>query len=235
MPPTLHDLQETLGVHFNDQNLLQQVFVHRSYLNEHRSFSLGHNERLEFLGDAVLELVVTDHLYRTYPNPEGELTAWRSSLVKGEMLATIAKNLEFPQHLLLSYGEAKSGGQEKGYLLANMFEAFLGALYLDQGYAECETFIHRHLIVHLATIIEKKLFIDPKSRLQEYTQQHFGQTPLYELIDAVGPDHAKTFTVEARIGDRTLGKGTGNSKQAAQVSAAEQALIELHEVIPESE
>jgi len=224
---SLHNLEQELGVSFKDQNLLQQVFVHRSYLNEHRSFSLGHNERLEFLGDAVLELVVTDHLYRTYPNPEGELTAWRSSLVKGEMLASIARTLNFPQHLLLSYGEAKSGGQEKGYLLANAFEAFIGGLYLDQGYTACEGFIHRYLLNHLPIIIEKKLFIDPKSNLQEYTQQHFGQTPTYELLGSEGPDHAKTFTVVAKIGERTLGQGSGNSKQSAQVAAAEQSLIGL--------
>jgi len=227
MSASLHELQNEIGCTFQDQNLLQQVFVHRSYLNEHRSFSLGHNERLEFLGDAVLELVVTDHLYRNYPNPEGELTSWRSSLVKGEMLATIARSLNFQQHLLLSYGEAKSGGQEKGYLLANAFEAFVGALYLDQGYDACEKFIHRYLLNHLPNILEKKLFIDPKSRLQEHTQQHFGQTPSYELIGSEGPDHAKNFTVAVKIGERVLGQGSGNSKQSAQVAAAEQALIEL--------
>lgn len=221
---SLRELQEKLGVRFNDQNLLQQVFVHRSYLNEHRSFSLGHNERLEFLGDAVLELIVTAYLYRNYPNPEGDLTAWRSSLVKGEMLAKVARHLHFPDHLLLSYGEAKSGGHEKGYLLANAFEAFIGALYLDQGYEVCERFITENLLGLLANIIENKLFIDPKSRLQEYTQQHLGQTPLYELVEATGPDHAKTFTVTVRIGEKILAQGTGASKQAAQVSAAEHAL-----------
>jgi ribonuclease-3 len=223
----LSELELAVDISFTNKDLLQQVFVHRSYLNEHRGFALGHNERLEFLGDAVLELVVTEHLYNNFPNPEGELTSWRSSLVKGETLAVVALELNFPEYLMLSYGEAKSGGKNKNFLLANAFEAFIGALYLDKGYDACASFIGKYIISRLAHILENQLFVDPKSRLQEYTQQHFGQTPSYMVIDEEGPDHAKTFTVEARIGERVIGKGTGNSKQGAQVSAAQSALDTL--------
>ncbi len=223
-PEALSEFQKRLQVDFTSQDLLTQVFVHRSYLNEHKSFPLPHNERLEFLGDAVLELVVTDHLYRTYPNPEGELTALRSSIVKGEMLAEVARNLGFSDLLLLSRGEAKSGGRDKGYLLANAFEAFLGALYLDKGYSACETLIHAHVIVHLANIIENKTFIDPKSRLQEYTQEKYSITPTYTVVSETGPDHEKTFTVAVTVGEEELAQGVGGSKQAAQVNAAEIAL-----------
>lgn len=221
----LNAFQANLGVNFSNLELLTQVFVHRSYLNEHKSFSLANNERLEFLGDAVLELVVTDHLYRTYPNPEGELTALRSSIVKGEMLAEVARKMGISQLLLLSKGEAKSGGRDKGYLLANAFEAFLGALYLDKGYDACEKIIHDHVIVYLADIIENKTFIDPKSRLQEYTQEKYGITPTYQVVSETGPDHEKIFTVSVSVGDEELSQGTGGSKQAAQVSAAELALL----------
>ena len=227
MSEILSELEGTLNIHFNDKNLLQQVFVHRSYLNEHKSFELGHNERLEFLGDAVLELIVTDHLYRTFPNPEGELTSWRSALVKGETLAEVATTLEFSKYLMLSYGEAKSGGKNKNVLLANAFEAFIGAVYLDQGYDSAKDFIHAHVISRLDGILENKLFIDPKSRLQEYTQDIFSQTPVYVVISEEGPDHAKCFTVEVRAGERMLGTGVGLSKQAAQVAAAQNAMLEL--------
>lgn len=221
----LHQFQAKLGVTFTNFDLLTQVFVHRSYLNEHKSFPTPHNERLEFLGDAVLELVVTDHLYNTYPNPEGELTALRSSIVKGEMLAEVARKLGFSELLLLSRGEAKSGGRDKGYLLANAFEAFLGALYLDKGYEACEQLIHEHVIVYLPQIIESKSFIDPKSRLQEYTQDKYGVTPSYTVVSETGPDHEKEFTVSVSVGEEELAQGIGSSKQAAQVQAAENALL----------
>jgi ribonuclease-3 len=224
-PELLTLFQERLSVSFTNLELLTQVFVHRSYLNEHKSFPVSHNERLEFLGDAVLELVVTDHLYRNYPNPEGELTAMRSSIVKGEMLAEVARSLGFSELLLLSKGEAKSGGRDKGYLLANAFEAFLGALYLDKGYQACDQLIQEHVISHLAEIVEAKSFIDPKSRLQEYTQDKFGVTPTYTIVSETGPDHEKTFTVSVSVGESELAQGSGGSKQAAQVSAAEAALL----------
>ena len=222
--PNIQDFQEQVGLSFFQPDLLQQVFVHRSYLNEHRSFGLGHNERLEFLGDAVLELVVTEFLYKTYPNPEGELTNWRSALVKGEMLAQVAVELGFSEYMLLSYGEAKSGGKSKNLILANAFEALLGALYLDQGYAACQEFLTRVLLHRLPNILEQGLFIDPKSRLQEYTQEHFSLTPTYAVLQEEGPDHAKEFSVAVFAGENELGRGTGSSKQSAQVAAAQTAL-----------
>ena len=217
-------LLEKLEISFTDKELLQQVFVHRSYLNEHRSFPLGHNERLEFLGDAVLELVVTEYLYSTYPNPEGELTNWRSALVKGETLADIASNLGFSEYLLLSSGEIKSGGRTKNQLLANALEALLGALYLDQGYEVCQGLISRLVLVRLPKILEHRLFVDPKSQLQELTQERFNITPTYTLLSEEGPDHSKLFEVAVWIGTQQLGVGNGQSKQAGQIAAAAAAL-----------
>lgn len=223
----LAEFQQKIGVNFNNAELLQQVFIHRSYINEHRGENLEHNERLEFLGDAVLELVVTEYLYAHFPNPEGELTNWRSALVKGETLAQIASELGFSEHLQLSYGEAKNGGKQKNYLLANAFEALIGALYLDQGYEACRVFITRFVIVLLDEILQKGLFIDPKSRLQEWTQEHSGVTPHYLVLGEEGPDHAKQFLVAVYLGDQELAQGKGGSKQMAQVAAAQNALEQL--------
>ena len=225
--PALELFEERIGVTFTDRDLLQQAFVHRSYLNEHRGFKTGHNERLEFLGDAVLELVVTEHLYSSYPNPEGELTNWRSALVKGETLADVASTLGFSEYLLLSHGEQKSGGKNKGILLANSFEALVGAMYLDQGYEVCKTFLHSVIISRLPSILEHELFIDPKSRLQEHTQEHYSITPSYVLVEEDGPDHAKQFTVAVMVGEKELGRGVGSSKQSAQIAAAQSALTEI--------
>ena len=229
MSANLIEFQDAIGVRFHDQELLQQAFVHRSYLNEHRSFPLDHNARLDFLGDAVLELCVTEYLYKNYPNPEGELTNWRSALVKGEMLAKVASELGFSDHLLMSYGEAKSGGKAKNYILANAFEAVLGALYLDQGYEVCQEYVGRTILVHLQEILDKGLFLDPKSRLQEYTQEHLGITPVYQGLGEEGPDHAKTVTVAVYNGEQELARGSGPSKQSAQVAAAQSALTTLME------
>jgi ribonuclease-3 len=223
----LAQFEELIDVRFNNKELLQQVFVHRSYLNEHRGFKLGHNERLEFLGDAVLELVVTEYLYSEFPNPEGELTNWRSALVKGETLAQVANVLGFSEYMMLSYGEEKSGGKNKSLLLANAFEALIGAMYLDQGYEACKVFLTTYVISRLPEILENKLFIDPKSRLQEYTQEHFAITPHYQVMSEEGPDHAKQFEVAVFAGEKELARGTGSSKQSAQISAAQAALEEL--------
>jgi ribonuclease-3 len=220
----LASFEKEIGFVFKDKELLQTVFVHRSYLNEHRGYAGDHNERLEFLGDAVLELVVTEYLYRNYPNPEGELTNWRSALVKGETLAELARENGFPSQLMLSHGEEKSGGRDKGYLLANAFEAFIGALYLDQGSEACVKFIHNTVLARLPNILENQLYIDPKSRLQEYTQAHMGITPTYQVIKEEGPDHEKVFEVAVLVGDTTIGVGQGSSKQGAQIAAAESAL-----------
>lgn len=220
-------LEKKLGLSFKDWHLLRIAFVHRSYLNEHKESKLESNERLEFLGDAVLELVTTEYLYSNYPNPEGELTNWRSALVKGEMLAKVARVLGLGEHLYLSHGEENSGGREKDYLLANTFEAVLGVVYLELGYEKARGVIERLLLVHLKNILEKGAHIDSKSKFQEIAQEKSGVTPVYQLIHDEGPDHDKTFTMGAYIGDRIVGKGKGSSKQSAEQKAAEDALKRL--------
>jgi len=222
----LDKLSKKLDVKFNDQDLLKQAVTHRSYLNEHRSYKLEHNERLEFLGDAVLELVVTEYLYKNFKNPEGELTNWRAALVNGEMLAKISKKLGVEEFLMMSRGEAKDKGRARQYLLANAFEAIVGAIYLDQkdGYGESKKFIEKNVIVELSEIIEKKLYQDPKSRFQEEAQDRAGVTPSYRVMSETGPDHDKKFSVGVYLGDEMIAKGEGASKQEAQRQAAENAL-----------
>ncbi len=217
-------LEKRLGLEFKNKDLFKTVFVHRSYLNEHPDFPLPSNERLEFLGDAVLELIVTEHLYKNYTEPEGILTAWRSALVRGKMLSRLAKKLDLPNYLFLSKGEAKSGGRNKEIILANTFEALIGAIYLDQGYKTAQEFVNYHLISHLPEIIEKRLYLDPKTRFQEIVQEKIGITPSYKLIKEEGPDHAKTFTMGVYIQDKLIAKGTGPSKQAAETQAAAKAI-----------
>lgn len=220
----LNRLQQLLGVTFANPKLLEQAFVHRSYLNEHEHFELDHNERLEFLGDAVLELVVTEHLYNAFPHPEGELTNLRSALVNYRTLARIAQQLHYSEFLLLSRGEMKDMGRAREVILGNTFEAVVGAVYLDQGYEVTHDFIHRILIPELREIVDKKVYIDPKSRLQEIAQESYKKTPEYRVLNQVGPDHAKTFTVGVFVGDHQFGTGEGPSKQDAQVQAATEAL-----------
>lgn len=218
------EFEKQIGIDFKDKEVLKTVFIHRSYINEHRSLGLEHNERLEFLGDAVLELVVTDHLYRKYKDNEGVLTTYRSALVKGEHLAKISKDIGLDACLVMSRGEEKSGGRDKGYLLANAFEALIGAIYLDQGYKAAEDFIKEHVLPRLEDIISSKTFIDPKTNLQEITQGMWNVTPEYRLVNETGPDHAKIFTMEVWAGEQKLAEGQGNSKQNAQMQAAENAL-----------
>jgi ribonuclease-3 len=225
----LEDFAKKIGVKFNDIDFLQQAVTHRSYINEHRSYKLPHNERLEFLGDAVLELIVTEYLYNNYPNPEGELTNWRAALVNGEMLAKIAKRLGVEDYLLMSRGEAKDTGRARQYLLANAFEAIVGAVYLDQGkkgYEKCRKFIMENIVTELPEIIEKKLYFDPKSRFQEEAQDKAGITPTYRVLEEIGPDHDKKFVVAIYLNDEMVAKGEGKSKQEAQRSAAEKGLEE---------
>jgi ribonuclease-3 len=219
--------EKQIGMKFKNWHLLRTAFVHRSYLNEHKGSELEHNERLEFLGDAVLELVVTEYLYANYPNPEGDLTNWRSALVKGNMLAKIAKELNMGEYLFLSHGEEKSGGREKDYLLANTFEAVIGVIYLELGYKKAKKFIEKFLLVRLDEILKTGSHIDAKSKLQEIAQEKVGVTPNYELQHEEGPDHDKIFTMGAFIGDRMVGKGNGSSKQIAEQVAAEDALKRL--------
>lgn len=216
-------LQSRIGVEFKDEQLLITAFIHRSYLNENPEYK-EHNERLEFLGDAVLELVVTEYLYKNYPNPEGELTAWRSALVKTETISSVAKELGYEDYLFMSRGESKSTGRARQLILANSFEAVIGAVYLDQGYEVSKDFINRHLLKLLPEIIEKELYVDPKSRLQELAQSKEGITPKYEVLEEKGPDHKRVFTVGVYLKDRKIGEGEGLSKQLAQQNAAEDAL-----------
>ena len=220
----IQEFARKIKINFKDLNLLRQVFVHRSYLNENLGFDLDHNERLEFLGDAVLELAVTEYLYATYPNPEGELTNLRSALVKGAMLSRVANELEIEKYLFLSRGEAKSEGRSRQLILANTFEALIGAIYLDQGYRTSFEFVRKHLLGHLKLIIDGKLYLDPKSHLQELAQEQYGVTPAYRVISEHGPDHAKSFTVGCFLENRLVGEGSGSSKQIAESSAASSAL-----------
>ena len=222
--PDFHQLERNIGVTFKNLDLLKQALVHRSYLNENPDFELGHNERLEFLGDAVLELVVTEYLYRTYPNPEGDLTNWRSSIVNSKKLAEISRRLDFEKYLFLSRGESKDTGRAREYILGNAFEAAVGAIYLDQGFEPARDFINRELIVELADIIKNELYLDPKSKLQERAQDELHVTPLYKVLESFGPDHDKRFRVGVYLGDGMSGIGEGSSKQTAQLEAALDAL-----------
>lgn len=220
----LHNLEKKIGVNFDNPDLLNQVFVHRSYLNEHPDFGLGHNERLEFLGDAVLELVVTEYLYKKFNKPEGELTSLRSSIVRGAMLSNISKDLELGSYLLLSKGEEKSGGKARELILANTFEALIGAIYLDQGYSVTEKFIHNVLLIHLGEIIKQELYKDPKSTFQEWAQERKSITPSYKVIEESGPDHDRKFVIGVYLSDELIATGRGASKQKAQEDAAAKAL-----------
>ncbi len=223
----LDALQTILDYQFKNPSLLETALVHRSFVNENRSVT-SHNERLEFLGDAVLELVVTEYLYSKYPtNTEGDLTSWRSALVKGERLAEVAHELELGQYLQLSKGEARSGGRTKAYLLANTFEAVVGALYLDSGYETVRVFLARVLLPRLEQILAEGTHIDAKSSLQEKSQEKESITPEYQVLKEAGPDHAKMFTIGAFFGDKQVGEGKGASKQAAEQAAAKNALEQL--------
>ncbi|QQS61421.1 MAG: ribonuclease III [Candidatus Moraniibacteriota bacterium] len=215
---------ESFGVEPNNIDLYQQAVTHRSYLNENRSYALDHNERLEFLGDAVLELVVTRYLYDTYPNPEGEMTSWRAALVCGEMLSSVANSLNIEPQLLMSRGEARDVGRARQYILANAVEAIIGAIYLDKGYEEAKKFVERFIISRLAEVLEKKLYLDSKSYFQEKAQEIVGITPTYKELSSNGPDHDRVFVVGAYLGNELIAEGAGPSKQEAQRNAARLAL-----------
>lgn len=226
----LEHLESTINVVFESKELLLAACMHKSYLNEHDEEKLDCNERLEFLGDAVLELASTEFLYKKYPDhEEGELTAFRSALVKGNQLALVATELKLGDYLLLSHGEEKSGGREKGYLLANLVEAIIGAIYMDQGFVKAHEFITEHILKHLQTIVDLGLHIDAKSKLQEMMQDKRSVTPTYEVVGETGPDHHKVFEVAVTAGEELLGKGTGSSKQKAEQSAAENALSKINQ------
>jgi len=224
---TLSELQNKVKINFKDQKLLAQVFIHRSFLNEARDETLEHNERLEFLGDAVLELAVTDYLYNNYTEPEGVLTNWRAALVRGQMIGKIGEGLGFADLLQLSKGEQQSSGKALSLMMANALEAFIGAIYLDQGYETAASFINEYVITHLPEILENNLHRDPKSHLQEVLQSKRGLTPSYKIVDQSGPDHDKIFTAAVYAGNEQLGTGDGRSKQQAESAAATNALSKL--------
>lgn len=225
----LSDFQKKIGVKFKNQDLLALAFIHRSYINENKSEQIQHNERLEFLGDAVLELVTTEFLYERFPEkPEGELTNHRSALVKGVHLAKVARKIGVGEFLQMSKGEEASGGRKKDYLLANAVEAIIGAIYLDKGYKESKKFIEKYILVSIDEILEKKLHVDAKSNFQEISQEKRGITPTYEVISEEGPDHNKKFTMGAYIGEEKIAEGKGSSKQTAEQDAARNALVKLN-------
>lgn len=212
------------GISVQNADFFVEAMTHRSYLNENKKHGHPHNERLEFLGDAVLELIVTEYLFENYDNPEGEMTAWRAALVNGEMLARVAHEIGIEEFLLMSKGEAKDTGKARNYLLANAIEAIIGALYLDQGYDAAKDFIIKRIIVHIDEILEKKLYLDPKSYFQEKAQEHENITPHYKLLSESGPDHDRVFTVGVFLDKEEIAQGTGKSKQDAQRDAAREGL-----------
>ena len=217
--------EQKTNIFFHDKRLLKQSFAHRSYLNENRGLIAGSNERLEFLGDAVVELIVTNYLYRKYPDcPEGELTNYRSALVNARMFANVAQELGMNNYILLSEGQKRDNQKSLQSILADAFEAFVGAVYLDQGYGVAEAFIASNLLPRIDEIVRCKLWRDPKSLLQEKAQEHFKFTPMYDVISETGSDHDKTFIIEVWFGDVQPAKGTGKSKSEAEQQAAQKAL-----------
>ncbi len=217
-------LEKILNVHFKNKNLLLEALTHRSYLNEHPELSLGHNERLEFLGDAVLELLVSEHLYKNFKKPEGEMTNLRAALVNAKSLANIAKNLYIEDYLFLSKGEKKDSKRARESLLANTLEAIIGAIYLDQGIEVAREFIEKNILSHLPVILKKQDIKDAKSRFQEVTQEKFKITPEYKVLREWGPDHQKQFQVGVYLNKKLIAEGQGFSIKEAEEEAAKKAL-----------
>ncbi len=220
-------LEKILNINFKNKDFLKQAVVHRSYLNEHSNFNLGHNERLEYLGDAVLELAVTKHLFHSFPDKdEGVLTNWRASLVNSKILYEVAKDLKVEEFLYLSKGEAKdSNTKSRKFILADAVEAIIGAIYLDKGMKDAENFVKKNIIFRLDEIIKKGLYLDPKSRFQELSQEREGITPHYEVLEESGPDHDKNFIVGLYLKNKLISKGNGTSKHEAEVKAAHKGLL----------
>ncbi len=216
--------RKSLGFEFNDIQLLITALTHRSYVNEHKKSVSQHNERLEFLGDAVLELVVTDYLYKSFNETEGILTSWRASLVRTESIGAAGVEVGYEPLVRMSRGEKQGSDRARQQILANAFEAVIGAIYLERGYEAASDFIHKYIISKLGGILESGSWRDPKSHLQEVSQRIDSQTPQYRMIEEVGPDHDKIFTLGVYVGDKLMGTGSGPSKQIAQQQAAQAAL-----------
>lgn len=226
IPESLKKLEKIIGVTFTDTDHLLTAITHRSYLNEHRDARQQHNERYEFLGDAVLELVVTDFLFNKYPEkPEGDLTAIRAALVNTVSLSEVAGNMNINEFLLLSKGEERDTGRARQYILANTFESIIGAIYLDQGYDGAKEFVAGHLFDKTDAIISKRLWQDAKSKFQELSQEHTSITPRYETVNQTGPDHDRVFVVGVFLGTEKIAEGKGRSKQEAEQGAAEAGII----------
>jgi len=226
--PDFSPLEQRLGTSFTNPDLLVEALTHRSYLNEHREYDGSHNERLEFLGDAVLELAATDFLFKKFPaKPEGELTSYRAALVNTVSLAETSQALGVNDYLLLSKGESKDTGRARDVILADAFEAIIGAIYLDAGYASAEAFITKNLCSKIDAVISKRSYQDAKSRFQEIAQEKRGITPAYETLSEIGPDHDKRFTVGVFIGTAEIARGEGKSKQEAEQAAAEAGLRKM--------
>lgn len=224
MTQEINVLKSKLGYDIKD-DLLKEALTHRSYINELKTTEISHNERLEFMGDAVLELVVTEFLFNKYEDmPEGVLTSYRAALVKTESLAVESRRLELGQYIFMSKGEEQTGGRDRTYILANTFEAIIGAIFLSTGYQDCKKFIEENICYKIESIVENRSDIDAKSKLQEISQEFTKITPIYELSGSNGPDHDKIFEMKVNIGDYEFGKGEGKSKQEAQQNAAEEAL-----------
>ena len=223
--PDFSKFEKVIGINFKNKELLRQAFTHRSYLNEHRDLELVHNERLEFLGDAVLELIVTEYLYGKYPDAdEGDLTSFRSALVNAITLSDAAAKIGMNEYLLLSKGESKDMGRARQIILANTIEALIGAIYLDQGYDAARYFISANVFNLMEKIIEEKKWLDAKSEFQELAQDHEGLTPSYKTTKEEGPDHDKKFTVAVYLGKTKVAEGEGRSKQEAEQNAASAGL-----------
>ena len=216
--------KEKLGFEFHDINLLITALTHRSYINEHKNAKIEHNERLEFLGDAVLELVSSDFLFRNYNEPEGIMTAWRSALVRTESIGAAGEELGYEPLVRLSHGEKMDSDRAHAVILADCFEAVIGAIYLDQGYDEAKKFIEKHILVKIDQILDDESWRDPKSYFQELSQHYDGITPIYQVMKEEGPDHDKVFTVGAYVGKKLKGVGKGHSKQEAQGEAAREGV-----------
>jgi len=223
-----NDIQKNIGITFKNPQLLEIALTHRSYLNEHQGAKIENNERLEYLGDAVLELIISDYIFRKYPGKaEGELTSIRSAVVRTESLAEESRKLGVGENLQMSKGEKDSGGENKDYLLANAYEAVLGAIYLDSGMEECVNFVNRTLVPKIDRIVENNLFIDPKTQAQEIIQSRYKTTPTYVIVKEEGPDHDKKFTVALLINNKEKAQGQGTSKQKAEESAALAAIEKI--------
>lgn len=224
----LGELEKSISYTFRDHRLLKEALTHSSYFHENPAAGSSHNERLEFLGDAVLELAVTEELYHRFPDyEEGTLTSLRAALVNYQMMAQVAREIGLEQHLLLSRGEARDTGRAREVILANAVEALIGAIYLDAGYAASKKFVVKFVLVHLDEVFKKGLYKDAKSLYQEKTQEQFKVTPVYRVLEESGPDHAKIFVVGVYLDDRLTGRGEGHSKQEAEAEAARDALQKL--------